>query len=412
METSSDSLNILYFCADRGISIGGTKGASAHIRGFVGALVHAGHKVTAVLRGDRHKGYEQLPFRVIGLPENRPPAKSEFPGHAQGGRHAVSENEEIDQNPHFEQFLRELGSKEKFDFFYERYSLFSIAGLNYVESSGLPFILEVNAPLVLEASRYRKLELMQQAREIERRLFSSADTVIAVSNQLKDYILKTVPDSKVTVVPNGVDVEKFSHTGAATGEPDKPRRFTIGFVGNLRPWHGIDILLESFAGITEIHDDVRLLIIGDIGKMKNQLDDFCQANRLNGKVVFTGAVPQEDIPRLMRQIDVAVAPYPELPDFYFSSLKIFEYMAAGKPIVASRIGQIDEILENDKTALLIPPGNPAALTGALIQLKNDPDLARRLGQRARLEAQSKHTWKDRIEKIEGIMRTLKSKAAT
>jgi glycosyltransferase involved in cell wall biosynthesis len=108
----------------------------------------------------------------------------------------------------------------------------------------------------------------------------------------------------------------------------------------------------------------------------------------------------------LKGLDVLAAPYPRLDGFYFSPLKIFEYMAAGKPIVASRIGQVAEILENEKTALLVAPENPEELASALRRLKAERKLAERLGAAAQKEAQEKHTWKARLEIVESIFRSL------
>jgi len=402
---SIEPLNILYLCADRGISISGTKGASAHIREFGAALTKAGHSATVVTRGIEKGIGKDLPFRSKTIPMdlslNGLDAKGDLGG--------VSEFDDFAQNPYIQRFLADLEEEGKFDVIYERYSLFSIAGLKYAEATGLPFILEVNAPLVVEAARYRRLEMQALAQAVERYLFSAADKVIAVSGQLKEYISRVAPDARITVVPNGVDIERFEIQDigrAARG--DESFDFTVGFVGNIRPWHGVDILIRAFAQLPPGDGNSRLLIVGDAGKMKQELEKLCHEFSLNGRIEFTGSVPQDRIPGLMQEIDVAVAPYPEMPDFYFSSLKIFEYMAAGRPIVASRIGQIAEILEDGKTALLIPPGDANALAQALNSLRQNRALGRELGKSARLEAEQKHTWARRIEVITGIMRDLKA----
>ena len=102
----------------------------------------------------------------------------------------------------------------------------------------------------------------------------------------------------------------------------------------------------------------------------------------------------------LKATDVLVAPYPQSTDFYFSPIKIFEYMAAGRPIIASRIGQVAEILEHERTALLVPPGDSAALTQALLRLKSDPELGIRLAQAAQQEVRTAHTWAARFKTVE------------
>jgi glycosyltransferase involved in cell wall biosynthesis len=111
---------------------------------------------------------------------------------------------------------------------------------------------------------------------------------------------------------------------------------------------------------------------------------------------------------MLRRADVLVAPYPRMDDFYFSSLKVFEYMAAGRAIVASSIGQLSRILIHEKTAILVPPGDIAALGNALTRLKDDFGLRKRLGERAQMEARRRHTWSQRADSILEIGRKLKA----
>ena len=124
------------------------------------------------------------------------------------------------------------------------------------------------------------------------------------------------------------------------------------------------------------------------------------------KVKFLGAVPYDSIPAVMKSMDVLVAPYPEMVNFYFSPLKIFEYMASGRPIVSSSIGQIKDVLTNEKNALLVPAGDSKALQDALIRVKYDAQLRTRLSQAANSEVRSKHLWCHRLEKITEIMEGL------
>lgn len=395
-----ESLRILYLCADRGISLAGSKGASVHIREFASALTMAGHQVTVMTRADGSEQRE-FPFRSLYLSPEQIDLSAAEEINQPADMEAGDDWDEYRRNPSIERSLEVVGMTSGFDAVYERYSLFSIAGLSYARSAGLPFILEVNAPLVVEAGRYRKLCSQRLAQDVELRLFSSADHIVAVSAPVKGYILSIAPQANVTVVPNGVDVERFAPT--VIGRRENRPKFTIGFVGNLRPWHGIDNMILAFSRVIQSDPGCRLLIIGDIGKMKNEIRRLCAENGVEDTVEFTGAVPLENIPAFLREIDAAVAPYPPLPDFYFSSLKIFEYMAAAKAIVASHIGQIAEILEDGKTALLVPPGDTIALAEALTRLKRNPDLRIALGQNARIEAIARHTWTHRIRTISGII---------
>ena len=140
--------------------------------------------------------------------------------------------------------------------------------------------------------------------------------------------------------------------------------------------------MEAFAQAHRGVSHFRLLIVGD-GPERASLETDVRARGLSRDVTFTGAVAPEAVPGLLASVDAAVAPYPAIARFYFSPLKVYEYMAAGRAIVASRIGQLEELLEDGDHALLCPPGDAAALAEVLLRLEGDPALCERLGQAAR-----------------------------
>jgi glycosyltransferase involved in cell wall biosynthesis len=117
---------------------------------------------------------------------------------------------------------------------------------------------------------------------------------------------------------------------------------------------------------------------------------------------FTGAVAPEAVPGLLASMDVAVAPYPRLAHFYFSPLKVYEYMAAGLPVVASRIGQLAQVLRHEVDGLFCPPGDAHALAAALERLRAEPALRRRLGLAARAKVLREHTWEAVARRILGL----------
>ncbi len=270
------------------------------------------------------------------------------------------EGELIDLNSQIRELLR---GADPFDIVYERFALWSHSAMEFAAESGVPGILEVNSPLINEQKTYRTLINEAAAKNIRARCFRAASSLIAVSEQVAQQVRKNYfARFKTTTVPNGVNCNRFRAV-AYDGKNTIENKIVIGFVGTLKPWHGVSKLIEAFAIVRAKNPDVVLRIVGD-GPQRQRLRDFLQQypDTVQKSVQWLDAIPNSLIPQVLSTFDIAVAPYPELPDFYFSPLKILEYMAAGLPIVASRIGQIPTLVDHESTGLLVKPGCPQSLS--------------------------------------------------
>jgi glycosyltransferase involved in cell wall biosynthesis len=281
------------------------------------------------------------------------------------------------------------------DFIYERYSLWGMAGLRVAKHLARPLVLEVNAPLVYEQQRYRAgMTCPPLARWVERRIWQKANLLIAVSESLGKQIRASgVNPDRVHVLPNAADPELFHKKG--NGKPLRELfhfdgRFTIGFVGAFRPWHGVDFLLEAFQDLHRSDPSTHLLLVGD-GPLRPRFEDQVRRAGLQKTVTFAGKVAHEAVPDYLAAMDVAVAPYPALEECYYSPIKLFEYMAAGRAVIASRVGQVGEIVEDGINGLLFEPGDRKGFLDCVQRLKRDELLRNRLGQRAS-ETCSEYTW--------------------
>jgi glycosyltransferase involved in cell wall biosynthesis len=292
--------------------------------------------------------------------------------------------------------LLEQGHKlEPFDFVYERYSLWSLAGRTFSNKHRLPFVLEVNSPLRMEQKKYRHLHLDTLASQIEQVLFHQSDWIVTVSSAVSQYVLETSHRTQpILLLPNGVDLDLFRSVG---GTPEDGS-FTIGFVGSLKPWHGVEVLFEAFRLLAVESDVYRLLVVGD-GPLGSWIQKFVGQYGLKARVSCVGGVEKRRIPELLSRMHVAVAPYPRLDNFYFSPLKIFEYMAAGRAIVASRIGQLADILRDEETALLAEAGSITDLVEKIRRLRVEPGIRLSLGRSAKAEAFRKHGWSNRVQDL-------------
>ncbi len=207
--------------------------------------------------------------------------------------------------------------------------------MDYARASGTPGLLEVNAPLIAEQAEHRGLIDRAGAEQTGRRVFEAATALIAVSDRVAEY-LERFPGArgKTHVVPNGVNPSRFP-PDLKPSCPAPTGIFTVGFVGTMKPWHGLEQLLKAFALLDQRLPGNRLLLVGE-GAGRTQLAGAAEACGLGKAVQFTGAVAAAEVPGFLASMDVGVAPYPRLENFYFSPLKVYEYMAGIDPTLHAK----------------------------------------------------------------------------
>jgi glycosyltransferase involved in cell wall biosynthesis len=373
-------MRIAYVCMDSGIPVYGRKGASVHVQGVIAAMLRAGHHVTLFCTriGDDAPAFAH----EVVLHQVRVPAADATQGSDESVR-SISAALQC-----------AISSHDAFDAVYERYSLWSIGGMEYALRHHIPGILEVNAPLIDEQAAHRSLNDRDAAQRAAIQLFREASTIIAVSHEVAGYV-NGFRDRRTDAVveANGFEPLRFPSPAPTLSAP-----FTLGFLGTLKPWHGIDILASVFTEVRDRIPDARLLVIGD-GPARESLCTTMQMIDAGDAFELAGAVAPEEVGPWLARMDVALAPYPGDAPFYFSPLKIVEYMAAGVPVVASDIGQIPSLVQHEATGLLVPPGDVRLCVDACMRLYRDPVLRRRLGSAARADAMSTRTWDAVVARI-------------
>jgi glycosyltransferase involved in cell wall biosynthesis len=386
------SARVAYVCADPGVPVLGAKGCSVHVQEVVGALRDQGADVrllAAKLGGDgtTPEALRGVPIRALPRADQRDPAAREVA--------LVAANKSL---------AKALAAIEAPDFIYERHSLWSYAAVEFAARAGIPAILEVNAPLIEEQAAHRSLVRRDLAERIAGRVFHGASAVVAVSNQVAAYGESFgAPRRRIEVIPNAVSPSRF-RPDIPPSAPAAPGSFTVGFVGTLKPWHGVPVLVDAFDRLRQTHPEARLLIVGD-GPESGKLEADLAARGLSAFTRFTGLVSADQVPGLLRSMDVGIAPYPALEGFYFSPLKIFEYMAAGVVVVSSDVGDLRELIRDGVTGLLVPPGDSAALAAALRRLAGEPDLRQHLARSAREYVLANHTWAGVARRVLAIAAT-------
>ncbi|MET0012471.1 MAG: glycosyltransferase family 4 protein [Sedimenticola sp.] len=288
--------------------------------------------------------------------------------------------------------------KFKPDFIYERYNLFFPSGIWAKKRFQIPLILEVNAPLYAERSKHDSISLNKLAQWSESYVWSNADFVLPVTRVLAESVVSRKVDSKkITVIPNGINRKHFfsridsNEISERYGLEDK---LVLGFTGFIREWHRLDRVIDAIyqSGNKKWH----LLIVGD-GPARIELEK--KANDLNVKdrVTITGIVERESIVKYVSTFDIALQ-----PDVvsYASPLKLFEYLALGKAVLAPDKENIREILTDGINALLFEPGNDDDFTDKLLRLCNSDSLRLKLSKGALDLIEDKELyWDSNVERI-------------
>jgi len=370
---------IAYVCTDPGIPVWGAKGASVHVQEMLRALGRAAPGARITLLTPRSEGRPPVDLEgveVVALPS------------APKGEPEARARALLDANGDVAAALERLSP----DLVYERHALYSHAAMAWAEAADRPSVLEVNAPLLAEQAAHRHLALPPEAETSVRRAMAAARLVAAVTPPVARHA-REMGARDAIVVPNGVDPARFP---APAARPERP--FTVGFLGSLKPWHGLPALADAFGTLLAERPEARLLIVGD-GPERAAVEARLDALGALASAEITGLLPAARVPAELARMDVGTAPYGPMEDFYFSPLKVYEYMAAALPVVASGAGHLAEIVEHGRTGLIVPPGEASALAAALSQLAADPTSGRAMGAAGRAHVLAHHTWGAIAERV-------------
>jgi len=298
--------------------------------------------------------------------------------------------------------------EHKPDCIYERYNLFLPAGIWAARRYKLPLLLEVNAPILEERSRYDGLALTGLARWSQAYAWKKADMVLPVTQVLGDIVASYGVDPKrIVVIPNGINGERFDRAPdveAAKRALGLGGRLVLGFTGFVRDWHGLDKVLDLIAA--DPPDSQRhLLVVGD-GPARPGLERQARALGIENRVTFTGIVGRDDVARHVAAFDIALQPAVVA---YASPLKLFEYLALGKAIVGPAQPNIEEILQQDHNAVLFDPADSDGLAAAVSRLCGDAVLRNKVALNARATIADKQlTWGANahrvVELFQGLLR--------
>lgn len=303
------------------------------------------------------------------------------------------------------QALREL---MPVDWVYERFAAFQGLGW-WFQREGVPWIVETNGLLYREAAHDRpSITLSCIERCVEQWVYRTADVVVCVTESLKSLLISdfNLQEDKILIVPNGVDISRFD---PASVQPINTFLHPIiGFVGTLFSWQGLDVLIRAIAELRSENVIYTLVIVGD-GPMSSEWEQLARSLGVLDSVHFVGRVSWDRVPDYIACFDLGYSG--QLPlavgEMYHSPLKLYEYMAMGKPVIASAFADAKQLIREGETGYLFEPGSVEDLKRALRRAYAERETWHKMGQTARGEIVAKHTWEARvsemISKIEAIL---------
>lgn len=300
-----------------------------------------------------------------------------------------------------QQQLEERIRTFKPELIYERMAYLQPSGSNAAKAAGVMHIVEVNAPLTEEVRSFEGAGSFYAAaaEQCMQQVMQHAHRVVVVSSALRDAFVKQfrIAETKFIVAPNCVATEtlRINETAtAAVTKSIKPGERVIGFVGSIFPYHGVDILLDAFAALRKTETNIRLLLVGD-GYLLPELKQRAAALGCADAVTFTGPVPASDVASYIAKMDVTVM---AKSNWYGSPVKIFEYGAMGKPIVAPDTIPVRDVMEPGVDGLLILPDATAAAK-AIAHLLHNPAEAKQMAEHFREKVMSQYTWQQSLERM-------------
>jgi glycosyltransferase involved in cell wall biosynthesis len=305
--------------------------------------------------------------------------------------------------------------KNQISFIYQRYSLLNCVGVVLRAVKGIPLVLEYNGSEVWVARNWvhkKRFSCIWLLRLFENINIRKADTIVVVSQALKDELVsRAIDPKKIIVNPNGVDVEEYNSMRLVDQRNHLRKKlkienkFVFGFVGTFSQWHGINVLIAIIPEIIKQRSDVHFVLIGD-GPLKKSLQETIEEHEMSDYTTFTGIIPPHKAREYLAACDAFLCPTQPNPDgsrFFGSPTKLFEYMSLGKPIIASDLEQIAEIIEpaiRDIThvnaqavGVLMPSTDYYKFTQAALWITNsNKDDLHAMGERIRAKAVNHYTW--------------------
>lgn len=297
----------------------------------------------------------------------------------------------------------------KMDILYVREMALSLTPFLLSKIFNKPMITEINGDLLneYELAGYPRF-LLATMRLVEMIVCRASQTLVCVTEGLRDIFQSRyhLPSEKLKVIPNGTDPNCFhplDRNACRERLGIDPTNKVVGFVGTFVPHQGLKYLIDSSSFIMEKSPGVTFLLVGD-GPVRKEIMNMAQAMGVAEHFLFPGAVPQEETVFYINAMDVCVAPFTRSRNerIGLSPLKIYDYMACGKPVVASDIKGVGDLLRENEIGIAVAPENPAFLAQGVLSALADREMARRCMQKSPAIIEKNFTWRITAQKVEEI----------
>ncbi len=385
----SDQKTVLFLRTDLSGSVR-AGGSVSHVKGMIKAFLSSGFKVIYVADAP----LSILPPEVTQL-QIKPLTILDF----------FDEFQLVHYNLRVMSQLRGIVGRFRPSLIYQRHAIFNFAGGAIANRLGIPLVLEANDSEVWIKKHWSRLVLEDLATRSEALALQLADRIAVISMGVQEQLAQySIKPERYLMNPNGVDPDEFHPD--IDGAPVRQRygigaEIVVGFIGTFTRWHGIETLFDAAVLSAQEESRLRFLFIGE-GDLRSALEKRSMDLGLQRVITFTGLVPHSEAPHHLAACDILVSPHLGFQDstkFFGSPTKLFEYMAMGKPIIASRLEQIGEVIVDGINGLHMNPGNVRQLADLILKLARDGELRKKLGAQARQDVVRKHTWSANVERI-------------
>lgn len=314
-------------------------------------------------------------------------------------------------------YCRKIAQNQASEIVYERRFSPKI-GYSLNKLLKMPFVVEINGlkdkEMELQNIKTKSgLIPKKLRRKIWRHLFSSAKKVVVVSHGLKKALSEEygLDSEKITVINNGANTDLFKPLDGVKCREElglNPNYRYVGFVGNLVPWQGVEQFIKLAPMVIDTIPNIRFIVVGG-GILKSQLEKSAEEMGLRDKIIFTGFVPYESVPKYINSFEICVAPFSGIERnvrYSFSAIKLYEYMACGKPVVTTDVVGIKKEITELALGKLVKADDLEGLTSAIVELLKNPGLQKDVGTRAMAWVAKEHSWEKVAKRVSGVCKNV------